>query len=286
MWLRGRRNSRTFPITTMKSKYALAVSDIDGTLAIMGERISDANLAAIRRLQAAGMEFVLASGRHHENMLQFCEMIPGVNWVISAQGGMIANKDQSEVLSEDFMAAGLVSEIARKAQKFGYTPLIYSGEGVCSPKDDEWTAFYAKIAKNVVTQVPLEIALTRSVFKVVWVSGEKKILEVKNLELNFREVTHFQTHPHLYEFMPATTSKGNAVEMLARQKGLEMEQIVSFGDGDNDVSMLERTGCSVAMGHGSDSALAAGKIVTSKDDPSSALADGVNIFFERFYGQV
>ena len=41
--------------------------------------------------------------------------------------------------------------------------------------------------------------------------------------------------------------KGNALQALASHLGLSMDQVMVFGDGNNDISMLKAAGCGVAM---------------------------------------
>ncbi len=265
----------------VKTNFKLAVSDIDGTLAEIGHPISQENLHAIQQLQDNGLEFVLASGRHHENMEPYCKEVPGVNWIISAQGGMVANRDRSEILYCGFMERSLVEDMVTAGKKAGYTVLIYTQDGVCSADNDAWVEYYEKTAQNIVTRESYDRLLERKAFKVVWVGETEVIRNAEQVSPKSNEVIQFQTHPHLYEFMPASTSKGKAVAMLAKHLGIELEQVLTMGDGDNDISMLKISGCSIAMGHGSQTAIEAGKLVTPSNIPHRALAHGVDTFFKE-----
>ena len=269
----------------MKTNFKLAVSDIDGTLAEIGHPISQENLHAIQRLQDSGLEFVLASGRHHQNMEPYCREVPGVNWVISAQGGMIANRDRSKILYCGFMERSLVERIVTAGKQAGYTVLIYTQDGVCSPDNDAWVEYYEKTAINIVTRESYEQLLERKAFKVVWVGETDLIINAEQVSPKSDEVIQFQTHPHLYEFMPASTSKGQAVAMLAKHLGIELEQVLTMGDGDNDISMLKISGSSIAMGHGSQAAIEAGKMVTPSTIPHRALAHGIDTFLQAKIGK-
>ena len=57
--------------------YRLAAIDLDGTLLAPDHTISPANARAVERLQAAGIEVVLASGRHQGTMVAFARALPG-----------------------------------------------------------------------------------------------------------------------------------------------------------------------------------------------------------------
>ena len=49
------------------------------------------------------------------------------------------------------------------------------------------------------------------------------------------------------EIIAPHVSKGDALEQLAQQYGIGLEHIISFGNAENDISMLSKTGYSVAV---------------------------------------
>lgn len=59
-----------------------------------------------------------------------------------------------------------------------------------------------------------------------------------------------------FEIMPAGVDKASAVRELADRLGISMENVMAFGDYDNDVAMLSACGCSVAMANGTPAARA------------------------------
>jgi len=259
----------------------LAVSDIDGTLAEIGEPISEANLRAIERLQASGVQVVLASGRHHDNMIPFCRQLNGVQWLVSAQGAMVANLDKSQVVYLGFMESAAVSELIDLGEHNGYTTLVYTSDGVVTPHTGEWVHFYEKTAVNLVQGMSKTEVLSRNCFKVVWAGDPAAIARAGEVSPKKEALIQFQTHTNLYEFMPCATSKGNAVRRLCEHLGIPLEQVLALGDGTNDVSMLEIAGHSIAMGHGSAEAIRSAKLVASEGDPREALARGIEAWFEK-----
>jgi Cof subfamily protein (haloacid dehalogenase superfamily) len=64
------------------------------------------------------------------------------------------------------------------------------------------------------------------------------------------------------ELTPAGADKGSAVARFAATLGIEAAQVVAFGDNQNDLSLLEWAGHSVAMGNGLDMVKAAADEVT------------------------
>ena len=57
--------------------------------------------------------------------------------------------------------------------------------------------------------------------------------------------------------MPPGVSKGTAIERIAAEMNIAMDDVMMVGDGDNDVDALHAVGHGVAMGNASDAARAA-----------------------------
>ena len=71
--------------------------------------------------------------------------------------------------------------------------------------------------------------------------------------------------------------KGNAIRQLAQHLGLEMSQVLAFGDGSNDITMLQEAGIGVCMENGLDSVKAIADYITDSCDE-----DGVAKAIYRF----
>lgn len=74
------------------------------------------------------------------------------------------------------------------------------------------------------------------------------------------------------ELIPRGINKGHAVRELAEHLGLKREQTMALGDYDNDLSMIEYAGCSVAMGNAVSSVKDAADYITLTNDEDGAAA--------------
>src|SRR3954464_4077667 len=90
--------------------FRLAAVDLDGTLLGPDLQISTENKDALRRLQDAGASVVLASGRHYQSMIPFAREIPGVAWILSAQGGEVSDLERKKILFQRFLERSLAQQ--------------------------------------------------------------------------------------------------------------------------------------------------------------------------------
>ena len=75
-----------------------------------------------------------------------------------------------------------------------------------------------------------------------------------------------------YELMPQGVSKGRAVKELAEKMGIGPDQVMTVGDFDNDLSMIEYAGYGTAMGNATPKVKAAAKYVTLTNDEDGVAA--------------
>lgn len=83
--------------------------------------------------------------------------------------------------------------------------------------------------------------------------------------------------PNFADVFPAGGGKDRGIEALIRHLGVAREETIAFGDGENDISMLEYAGIGVAMGNSSDRVKASADYVTASVD-----GDGVARAVEHF----
>ncbi|WDF82354.1 HAD-IIB family hydrolase [Lacticaseibacillus pabuli] len=68
------------------------------------------------------------------------------------------------------------------------------------------------------------------------------------------------------ELMDKGVNKGSGAAHLATHLGLTADEVMAFGDEDNDVAMFDYAGLAVAMGNGNDAAKAHADYVTASND--------------------
>ena len=261
----------------------LAAIDLDGTLLGPNGQISDANRHALQRLQNAGVTVVLASGRHHLNMQRFGAALPGVQWLVSCQGGELSDVPRTTTLHREFLAPDRAAQIVELGRASGFATLVYSVETINT--DSSWNTrldFYAQLSGYSPRQLPATQLLEQPVFKVLWL-GEPPSLDHAREALQGKAlpVQTVRTHARILEFMPLEVSKASALKILAGHLHIKPSEVIAFGDGENDVPMFQWAGASVAMPHAWPAALRSATYTAAAGPEDSALARAVELIFEK-----
>ena len=88
----------------------------------------------------------------------------------------------------------------------------------------------------------------------------------------------FTSKPYFLEVLPPNCGKGEALLWLANHIGIKPENIIGFGDGMNDESMIRKCGYGVAMKNGCEYIRDIADFITEKTNDE----DGVGDFLEKY----
>jgi len=236
------------------SQFKLIVTDLDGTLINYGsDLVSTEVCKTVAALQERGVLFTIATGRGWASTKQIVEKLQIQLPIILQTGALVRDPETEELLRKRPLSQVLMRELAK----------------IKVPSTIDY--FYLNdqekyVAKNLNSTVALELFQTpliagnfteqtpSKILKHLFVGAEaelvtlreqlKKLTPCPNLVLwppSKLEKTWF-----LEVFDPAA-SKGQAVAWLAESLGLSLTQVLAFGDGANDLDLLDEVGCGVAM---------------------------------------
>jgi Cof subfamily protein (haloacid dehalogenase superfamily) len=268
----------------MNFPYRLAAVDLDGTLLGPDKLISDQNAAAIHRLNEHGARVIIASGRRHQNSIRFQRQLQLTGPIIACQGGLIRDGESGNVIEAHFLPQAVAREIAGEAEQNGVQPIYYHLDHLYVPEgNNRWLDLYeSRVGERAETIPSLSQLDGRRALKIVWY-GDPVILRKIRPEM----AAHYQgkvdilsTESENLEFMPRGINKAAALEKVAREFGVLQEQVVAFGDAENDLQMLAWAGMGVAMRHGNPAAISAAKMVSPPGPPETAFARAVDVLFE------
>ncbi len=285
------------PTTVPRSKghppkpIRLIASDIDGTLLNPEFKISDDDLAAMRRAHAAGIEIVLVTGRRHNFALPVARQLGFDLWLISSNGA-ITRSLSGETFHCDFMPRATCRDLCAAMQNFrGNTVLTFDKDGkgalVLEHLDELSASIRRWLEKNleyIDFVIPIEDSLVADPVQAMFCGSTARMLEALNAlaaaGLNNRVTLLRTEYPDknltMIDVLNAACSKGHALARWAAHRGFSREQVMAIGDNHNDVEMLEFAGHPVIMGNACEELRSRGWRVTLGNDRcgvAAALAD-------------
>jgi Cof subfamily protein (haloacid dehalogenase superfamily) len=266
--------------TSLIRPIRLAAIDIDGTLIGPDHVISYGNRRAIERLQNAGVEVALASRRHYQTMRPFTAALPGIYWQVSAQGCEVSDVDRRHIVQQKFMEPVEARRVVEMGCARGFATVIYATDGIFVDHDEATSRFYSEISGQRPVTATIEESLAKQIFKIIWIGEPAEIAALSSLdELDTLMTEKVRTHQRLFEFLPPRVNKGTGVAALAEHLGISADEVVGFGDAENDIPLFAWAGTSVAMPHGWSKAIERATMVAPLGPVETALARGIELLF-------
>ena len=276
----------------MKHPIRLLAIDIDGTLLDPNFQISAANLAALRRAHAAGVEIVLGTGRRHAFAMSIAEQLGFDLWLISSNGA-VTKSSQGEPFHRDLLPVATARRLVAHMDAFRGNLVVTfdkeeKGALVLERMDQLSHSIQRWLEKNeqfLEFVVPVERALVADPIQVMFcgtVSRMRAALDQLAETEIASAVTVLRTqYDHrdlcIVDVLNQGCSKGHALERWATHRGYHREHVMAIGDNYNDLEMLEFAGLPVLMGNASNELKQNGWPVTLPNDQS-----GVAAAIERF----
>ena len=224
--------------------------DLDGTLigrpAVLGER----TLAAIARAQRAGVPVLVATGRMFRSVEPYLAEAGIAEPVVCYQGAAVVDPTTRAFLLHEPLEVDLAREAIASLLSHGLSPNVYVDDHLFVAEETEYSRAYSAFQRLAVTEVGDLLAwLERPPTKLVAVAEPARLAEVRvDVERLFGDRLFITTSlPHLLELGHPGASKGSGLAFVAQLLGLDLAHVVAFGDGENDVELLEVAGLGVAV---------------------------------------
>lgn len=265
-------------------QYQLLASDFDNTLVPFGEpKPRPAVVKAVKKLQAAGVRFVLSTGRGY--CVVHKEQLGGIrfDYAITCNGACVVDKNgtivaEHPLTNEEMYALVDFCEDYNYPLQFNYRDAYYA---YC--EYDALKGFYDAMPKSGLTCLDGEdqdrhlIDMPHAAF-VVMPPQELAHFNEKfgHLNLHFMQVGGVGKDGWCcYDVVRGGMDKGVGLADLCEKIGLTLADAVAAGDSANDVGMLKAAGLGCCMSNGTpDAKAAADRIIGDvREDGLAALIE-------------
>jgi Cof subfamily protein (haloacid dehalogenase superfamily) len=264
--------------------YKLIAIDMDGTLLRDDKSISDRTKTAIKEAREKGVTVVLATGRPIEGVyksLKELEMLTEKDYVLSYNGALVQKTKSKEVISKVTLFGEDLHYIYEISKELGVNfHAFVEKKGLLTPKNSKYTEVEASINDiDIIINDFNEIENDEVVIKVMMID-EPEILGSAFEKLPndvFDKYTVVRSTPYFLEFLNKNANKGLGLQLLAKHLEIKQEEIMAFGDAENDKHMIEYAGMGVAMGNAFDEIKDIANYVTDSNNE-----DGIAKAIEKF----
>jgi Cof subfamily protein (haloacid dehalogenase superfamily) len=236
----------------------LVATDVDGTLLDPDDRVTPRAAAVVDRLIAAGVGFVLVTGRPPRWIPPVLAELPVARLAVCANGAVLYDAVDDRVLWSRTLTAETLVTLAEA------TAEVLPGSGLAVERVGA-TAHDSSVAQFVAeptyvhawanpdhTSVERPELLSDPAIKMLVrapdLSSDAMVAALAPVVGHLADLTF--SHPRgLVEMSPPGVTKATGLAEVARRLGIDAADVVAFGDMPNDLEMLRWAGHGVAMGN-------------------------------------
>lgn len=264
--------------------YEMLVLDIDGTLTNSEKKITDVTKRAILDTIKRGHSIILASGRPTAGIMKVAKEIKldeYGGYILSFNGAKVINARTLDVIFQNTIPSDLIPEIYNAALAEGVGIISYDDTHIIAGTPiDKYIEKEGKINGLPIKQVDDFVEYIDYPINKCLMTGEPDYLA--EVELRMKEkfgdrLSIYRSEPFFLEIMPQNIDKAASLAKLLDHLGMSKEQMISCGDGFNDLTMIEYAGLGVAMGNAQYVVRKASDFITLTNDE-----DGVAHVIDKF----
>lgn len=226
------------------------ISDLDGTLLNRHHTVSPYARAVILALVAQGIPFIIATGRHYGDAWIIKKHKIGIDaYFITANGATVADPS-GKLIYEAEMAPEAVRGILDIRTAPAVFKNLYQGELWLMEEPDRVFDAYYEAGDFMYTLARFADRMQYVTNKVFFtaLNPQDLVPVADRVRAEFGHLVEVTTSiPQCLEIMPKGVNKGVALERLLKQLNIDPAQTIGFGDGLNDLEMLQTVGQGYVM---------------------------------------
>lgn len=258
----------------------LIVTDLDGTLLNDDKEITAQTIETMRRAQAEGILVTVATGRMYTAAVHFAKQI-GVDLpVICCNGGQVKKVGEEPIFARHFSASVAGAVIAECYRRDWYVQWYIGDQAYAKEFSPQFFGNYKRIENFNVNEVGADFQpYLNGVIQIVIRDLGGRIGTIREvLGAKFGGQVTFQQHTDIsVDVTPQGINKAVGIAALIKTLGIKKEEVMAFGDADNDIAMLAYVGTGVAMENALDQVKEVADLITGDCNH-----DGVAAAIERY----
>ena len=266
----------------MLENIKIVVSDMDGTLFTDDKKILPSTIEAIKKIKEKNIIFGLCTGRETQTVEKIVKNLgihKYVDFIIGLGGGEIYDYILNYKKPTYRLNKNAIKDIIKHFDDMDLNFGIPENGVMYFPKMNRFTEILSKFDMMPYKVVDFDKYLINDKSKLMIVCDEQYMPNViersKSFSSDYYNGTPIRTTKIFLEFMDKNVSKSNALKIYVTNHNLSLDNILAFGDADNDYDMLKNCKIGVAMKNGSEKTKSIANYITD-DNNNDGIANFIN----------
>ena len=262
--------------------------DLDGTILGPGAVLSSRTIKTVNKCIQRGLKIILNTGRAIEGAERFRASLGVEGPMIYFNGAVVAEMPGRKILKRTLLDTEAAKFCARLSRETGaYFQVFLSDERMTlvteqdGPDREMYHNHTGILAEIRDLKETLRAYENEGCVKLMFIAEPEKMALIRpRLEEQLGKTVYItKTQFNFLELMNIGVSKGRGLKFVMERLSLKREEVMAFGDDENDIPMFPESGFSVAPLNAKDSVKAQADLVVGSNTD-----EGVIAFVEEFLG--
>lgn len=239
--------------------------DIDGTLvSFCTHTIPESTISALNALRAKGIKIFIATGRPKHSMEHAIGHL-NFDGYITLNGAYCFTADHQDIHKDCIPQSDIENLIAYHTLHPDIPFVFVDDNGwFINTVNEDVKKVSQLVEEDIPTIRPMEEARHKDILQIIGYFTQDKDKDIFPQILT--HCTPMRWHPLFADIIASGNSKRHGIDVITKHYGIRLEETMAFGDGGNDIPMLQHVGIGIAMGNSSPEVQAAANYVTTTVD--------------------
>ncbi|MDQ0253886.1 Cof subfamily protein (haloacid dehalogenase superfamily) [Evansella vedderi] len=218
--------------------------DIDGTILNEDKQIPDSTKESVKLLQEQNINVAIATGRTPQHFQDIMAEL-NINSYVSFNGSYVVYN--GEVIYKRPLNREHLITLEKEAVKREHPMVFLTEKELFANKPDD-DAIHESMASLKLTHPPFHATFhhENDIYQALLFVEET---ESAWYEQHIKQFDFVRWHEKSMDVLPPGGSKAEGIKAMLEKLNIPPKNAIAFGDGLNDLEMLEFVGCGVAMGN-------------------------------------
>jgi Cof subfamily protein (haloacid dehalogenase superfamily) len=246
--------------------------DLDGTLTNKNKEITPVTHKKIQELLENKNIIVLASGRPLIGVLPLAKHLhldEKGGYIVCLNGAVVYDCKSETYIFNNELPKRFIEPVIKYSRQVNIASLTYNKIGIVTEKpEDKYVG-----VESYNNQIPIEFTsdlinyINYPINKIMFVGEPDKIMSFfEDIRGKFGELNIYRSDPYFLEIMNKGVDKKYALIKLLKHLNMDRNKLIAFGDGLNDIPMLELAAKSIVMSNGNEEVKKIADYITLSND--------------------
>jgi Cof subfamily protein (haloacid dehalogenase superfamily) len=255
--------------------------DLDGTLLTPDKTITKRSIDMIKQLKTAGILPIIATGRSITLSTPYTSQLNINTPLICYNGACVYDMQQQKDLWHETIPTAISKALIALSHPESVSLQIFCNHTIYYDEKGRTADYIEPLTAQIGTVVDLNNLPSYNFTKMMYIGPTNDTKHIwETLKHTYPGQIHLVYSDSNYlEVLPVGCNKGTALARLLATYNISAKETMAFGDGDNDLEMLQWANYGIAMGNATNLVKSSIQRMTQRNDQ-----EGIANYLETFFG--